>query len=69
MLEYAGDKLIDGYEPVKFTALNIIAHIEKECLCENDKSLVLIQNTFNELVRHNGQTSLQLVTTREVERS
>ncbi len=59
MLEHAGDKLIDGHEPIKFTALDIINHIEKECLCENDKSLVLIQNTFNELIRHNGQTLLK----------
>jgi len=59
LLEHANDKLIDGNEPEKFTALNIIAHIEKECLCENDKSLVLIQNTFNELVRHNGQNPLK----------
>jgi hypothetical protein len=59
LLEHAGDKLVDGYEPIKFTALNIIAHIEKECLCENDKSLVLIQNTFNEFIRHNGQTPLK----------
>ncbi len=59
MLEHAGDKLIDGHEPIKFTALDTINHIEKECLCENDKSLVLIQNTFNELIRHNGQTPLK----------
>ena len=59
LLENAAAKLVDGYEPIKFTALNIIDHIEKECLCENDKSLVLIQNTFNELIRHNGQTPLK----------
>ena len=59
LIEHANDKLEDGREPEKFTALNIIAHILKECLCENDKSLVLIQNTFNELIRHNGQSPLK----------
>ncbi len=59
MLEHAGDKLIDGHEPFKLTALDIVNHIEKKCLCENDKSLVLIQNTFNELIRHNGKTPLK----------
>ena len=59
LIEHANDKLEDGREPEKFTALNIIAHILKECLCENDKSLVLIQNTFNELIRHNGQSLLK----------
>ena len=59
LFEHANDKLEDGREPEKFTALNIIAHILKECLCENDKSLVLIQNTFNELIRHNGQSPLK----------
>jgi hypothetical protein len=29
LLEHAGDKLIDGHEPIKFTALDIIDHIEK----------------------------------------
>ena len=33
--------------------------MKKECLCENDKSLVLIQNTFNELIRHNGHSLLK----------
>ena len=59
LIEHANDQLKDGVEPQKFTALNIIAHILKDCLCENDKSLVLIQNTFNELIRHNGQSPLQ----------
>ena len=59
LIEHADDELEDGVEPERFTALNIIAHIEKECLCENDKSLMLIQNTFNELIRHNGQTLLK----------
>ncbi len=49
MLEHAGDKLIDGHELIKFTALDIIAHIENEGLCENDKSLVLAQNTFSKI--------------------
>ena len=59
LIEHANDKLENGREPDKFTALNIIKHILKECLCENDKSLVLIQNTFNELIRHNGQSPLK----------
>ena len=63
LIEHANDKLRAGVDPEKFTALNIIAHIMKECLCENDKSLVLIQNTFNELIRHNGQSPLQWLQT------
>jgi hypothetical protein len=59
LIEHANDKLEDGRDPEKFTALNTIAHILKGCLCENDKSLVLIQNTFNELIRHNGQILLK----------
>ena len=59
LIEHANDKLEEGKEPEKFTALNIIKHILKECLCENDKSLVLIQNTFNEMIRHNGQSLLK----------
>ena len=59
LIEHADDELEDGVDPERFTALNIIAHIEKDCLCENDKSLMLIQNTFNELIRHNGQSLLK----------
>ncbi len=29
LLEHAGDKLIEGHEPIKFTVLDIIARIEK----------------------------------------
>jgi hypothetical protein len=59
LIEHATDQLEEGKEPEKFTALNIIAHILKEYLCENDKSLVLIQNTVNDMIRHNGQNLLK----------
>ncbi len=45
-------------EPVKFTALNIIEYIEKDCICSNDKALQSITNTMSKMVRYNGQTLL-----------
>lgn len=45
-------------EPVRFTALNIIEHIEDDCICSNDKALQSITNTMSKMVRHNGQTLL-----------
>ena len=45
-------------EPVKFTALDIIAYIEADCICSNDKALQSITTTITKMVRHNGQTLL-----------
>jgi hypothetical protein len=43
---------------VKFTALNIIEHIENNCICSNDKALQSIHYSISEMVRYNNQTLL-----------
>lgn len=45
-------------EPAKFTAQHIIDYIENTCTCENNKSLVHIQNSINKMLRHTGMTPL-----------
>ena len=45
-------------EPTKFTALDIIDYIEKDCICSNDKAMQSIRNSISEMVRYNNQTLL-----------
>ena len=45
-------------EPTKFTALDIIDYIEKNCICSNNKAMQSIRNPISEMVRYNNQTLL-----------
>ncbi len=41
-----------------FTAQNIKDYILASCVTESDKTIVQITNTFNDMIRHKGQTLL-----------
>ena len=45
-------------EPTKFTALDIIKHIESDCIDSNNKPMQSIHNSISEMVRYNNQTLL-----------
>ncbi len=52
-----GDEPTDD-EPTKFTALDIIKHIESDCIGSNNKGMQSIRNSISEMVRYNNQTLL-----------